>query len=209
VRCAYCGSKDGPMQREHVFPRNLYPRSRGRSKVQRLTVSACGRCNNSWADDEAHFRNVLVLAGDPATPARTELWTDKVLPSFDKADGARRIADILDIMRPVMIPSGQRYKVYPADDDRVMRVIRKVIRGLSHYHGLETAVPDSRVWADVLRYQVPQELIASLEHHSRENDIAEYAFERTSSTDVSSAWIVTFFEKITFVGMVLPAPKGL
>jgi len=59
--CAYCG--DPANQKEHVIPKWLYPKSKSKSKLQRLTVPACNKCNKSLANDEAHFCNMLLLAG--------------------------------------------------------------------------------------------------------------------------------------------------
>jgi len=63
--CVYCGDEIKKGEREHVFPRCLYPDSKSTSKTQRITVLSCTKCNNGFADDEAHFRNVLTLAGEP------------------------------------------------------------------------------------------------------------------------------------------------
>ncbi len=68
--CAYCGGKATTV--DHVVPRKLYPPSKVVSRVQRITVPACSRCNNGWADDEPHFRTILLLAGE-ANPITREL----------------------------------------------------------------------------------------------------------------------------------------
>src|SRR3990172_3746850 len=60
--CAYCGKITTKTDKEHVFPKCLYPKRK--SKVQRLTIPSCRDCNSNWSEDEAHFRNVLVLAGE-------------------------------------------------------------------------------------------------------------------------------------------------
>jgi hypothetical protein len=55
-----------------------------------------------------------------------------------------------------------RHMVFPAQDDRVLRVLRKIARGLLHYHGIETAVADNRVTVYVLRYAIPEGFHQSL-----------------------------------------------
>lgn len=150
-KCAYCGG-DRPSDKEHVFPASLYPRSRATSRVQRLTVPSCRRCNAGWADDEAHFRNVLVLAGDGDAPT-SELWTTTVASSFAKCDGHRRVRELYDLMRPVTIEGEPRYMVYPGQDPRVIRIVKKIIRGLNHHHQVSTALDERRVWAGVPRLQ--------------------------------------------------------
>jgi len=200
--CSYCGREVDKPEREHVFPSCLYPKSKSKSKVQRLTIKACRECNGSWADDEAHFRNVLVLSGDNPNLPRQELWSGPIFRSFSEPDGHRRMDDILDLIKPIKTENGLRHAIYPGNDERVLRVVRKIIRGLSNYHGLVPFVPDDKVWADVLKYEIPEDLATNLIYHHREQDIAEYMFEETNDEDINSAWIIRFFEAPTFVGLV-------
>ena len=169
--CAYCGGVATTV--DHVVPGCLYPPSKATSKVQRITVPACESCNKSWVDDEPHFRSVLLLAGD-ATPVVRELWEGKTRRSFQQPDGERRRRDLAELLRP----EGERHKIFPADDPRFMRVLRKVIRGLSHHHGLLTPVSDEQVWADVQRYPVADSLLEEMTRAHAEPDIIEYRFHR-------------------------------
>ena len=202
-KCAYCGKDVQKGEREHVFPRCFYPESKNNSKVQRITVLSCSECNRSFADDEAHFRNVLSIAGDP-NQAKKELWEQKVLPSFSLDDGKRRMSDLISLMKPVIVQNTDRHMVYPSEDPRVLRVISKIIRGLSHYHNIETAIPEERVWCDILKYMVPKEILSSMTEDHRESDVISYHFEVFENNDeYSSGWIFTFYEVIKFVGAVL------
>lgn len=94
---------------------------------------------------------MLLVAGEP-NEAVNELWISKAKRSFREPDGYRRVAELFEQMKPVIIEDKQRWKICPGKDERVMRVIRKIIRGLSHFHGVESAVQDDRVWADVLTF---------------------------------------------------------
>jgi len=85
--CAYCGG-DASTD-DHVVPRALYPPSKAKSRIQRITIDACEACNNGWSNDEPHFRNVLLVAGDP-NPAVRELWEGKARRSFTYVDGLKR-----------------------------------------------------------------------------------------------------------------------
>lgn len=101
--CAYCGTVDAP-EREHVIPSCLYPPSRGTtSNVPRLAVPACGECNRGWSDDEAHFRNVLLLAGEP-NDAVSELWAGKIRRSLARPDARRRAKDPFAIIMVLRRP---------------------------------------------------------------------------------------------------------
>jgi hypothetical protein len=205
--CAYCGATDTKLEREHVIPRSLYPPSKANSKVQRLTVPACARCNRGWSDDEAHFRNILSVAGEPNHVVR-ELWDGSVNRSFGKKDGRRRVTDIWAQMRQVKVGNAERFAVFPATDWRFMRVLRKIVRGLNYHHGLESPVPDVMVEADVLRYVVPREILEAMQFHHRESDIFKYHFDVLDESEdipMRSAWLLTFFERRKFIAWIRKA----
>ena len=111
-------------------------------------------------------------------------------------------------MVPVETPEGQRYKVYPGRDPRVMRVVRKIVRGLCHYHHVMSPVPDELVWADVLKYAVPDEFLSAMEYAHCDSSIAHYRFQVFNDEDIHSAWLLTLFERRTFVAVVGPVAKG-
>lgn len=203
--CSYCGRKFEVLQREHVFPDNLYPKNSSDNKVQRLTIPACDECNKSWSDDEVHFRNVLIMAGLYPNSSRQELFSEKMMPSFDEVDGFRRMMELMSLMKPVSKSGQQLQQIFPAEDERVLRVVRKIIRGLSHFHNLETAVPDNRVWADVLRYEIPPEYLATMESHDRDPNIVSYKFNPLNEPgiEIQSAWVIKFFNSVNFIGFVV------
>ncbi len=198
--CSYCGERPAT-DSEHVFPRNLYPASKALSRVQRLTIPSCNRCNKGWSDEEAHFRNVLALAGEP-NDARRELWETIIRRSFRKSDGIRRVRNLIEIMRPVEMDGKARHKVYPGEDPRVVRIVKKIVRGLCHYHQVMSAVSENRVWVDVLKYQIPGEFLSEMAYEHREQDIAEYRYQVLQELGIHSAWVITFFQRIPFIGIV-------
>ena len=205
--CAYCGKRPAT-DLEHVFPRNLYPASKAHSRVQRLTIPSCNICNNGFADDEAHFRNILSVAGEP-NESRKELWETSISRSFEEPDALRRIRDLLQLFQTATVDGRPRYKVYPGQDQRVIRVVKKVVRGLSHYHRIMSAVPESLVWVDVMKYRVPEQFLNEMIYHHREPDIAEYRYAVSADQDIQSFWLITFFERVIFIGAVGWSPTSL
>ena len=200
--CAYCGDQGHKLEREHVIPRCLYPASKSTSRIQRITVLSCGRCNRGWSDDEAHFRNVLLVAGE-SNAAVLELWQTTARRGFSQADGRRRLRDLVQGMVPVTVKGHKRWMIYPGRDDRVLRVLRKIVRGLSHFHGVESPVSEDRVWADVLKYRIPPELVGSIRFQHREPDVVEYWYETYGEKEgPSSMWLLKFFEQRIFIAMV-------
>jgi len=189
------------LEREHVIPQCLYPGSLKSSSLQQITVPACADCNRGWSDDEAHFRNVLVVSGE-ANSVATELWTTKIKRSFYQLDGRRRVSQLFEQLKPVIHENQQRWMIYPGNDDRVVRVIRKIVRGLSHYHEVESAIRDERVWADVLKFPIPPEWLESIRFHSCEKDVCQYWYDASEEGGISSIWLLTFFGRTTFLARV-------
>lgn len=204
-KCAYCGKPEADTV-DHVIPRSLYPKSIGSSAV-RLTVPCCEACNRSWSDDEAHFRTMMALAGEPNAVA-TELWTGKIARSFREADGKRRFLDVWANMEAVLTPAGERHKIYPASDTRFIRVLRKIVRGLHYHHKLGDPVPDNMVGAGLLRYHVPEEITEAMPRYEFGRDVFEYQFEtfdQFPDIPMSSGWLLTFFGNKNFAGWVWKA----
>lgn len=184
------------------MPRSLYPASKSNSKFQRITIAACAACNNGTADDDAHFRNVVLLAGEP-NDAVNELWSGPVRRGFAQVDGRRRARDIFDLMRPAPDVGPDQYRIFPADDPRVLRIVRKIIRGLSRHHELTYPLSDGRVFADVMRQPIPEEIVSAMEHRSAEPDVLQYGYLSLSEPpDLVSAWLLRFYQRTTFIGVV-------
>lgn len=202
--CAYCGKPAS--QKEHVIPKCLYPKSKSKSKLQRLTVPACNECNNSWADDEAHFRNMLMLAAKKSSVVG-ELW-ETTRHSFEKVDGRKRLNDLFIQLKPIETPDCNRYIVYPGKDERVIRVVRKAVRGLCYYHDLTSPVFDCQVWADVMKFVVPEQFLNEMTYCHREKDIIEYRYQALNESGIQSAWLLTFFERCTFIALVSISKEG-
>lgn len=201
AKCAYCGKQGEKLTADHVIPRSLYPASKAKSKVQRLTVRTCRSCNNGWSDDEVHFRNVMSVAGE-ANGAVRELWNTSVDRSFNHIDGMRRLADLVEQMKLVQTPEGEQYKIYPGQDARVTRILKKVIRGLCYHHGFPTPIEEARIWVDVLKYSVPPGFLSEMVTGHREQDVFQYQYHALSDQCMQSVWLLTFYEKREFIGIV-------
>jgi len=204
-RCAYCGTLADVMERDHVPPKCLYPASkRAQSNLQLITVPACPACNRGFSDDEAHFRTVMLLAGDPPSDTVQELW-HKAKRSFDQIDGLKRATEIWKMVQPVKVEGEDRFVIFPGDDERVLRVVRKIVRGLAHHHKLDTAIPDDRVRAHTLIYPLPAGLFQPANFMGTDEDICQYCFEQWPDDDIASVWLLKFFEKRIFIACIIRA----
>jgi hypothetical protein len=136
------------------------------------------------------------------------LWEGKTRRSFGYKDGQRRAHDLVAQMVPVQTAQGERHMVYPARDDRVMRVVRKVIRGMCHHHRLLSPVTDGQVWADVQRFEIPPAFLAEMDTAHAEKDILKYRYCVIEDPDIHSSWLLTFYERTTFVGIVFRSDEA-
>ena len=198
--CVYCGTSGVKMTRDHVFPRGLFPSGGTAPGVNRLTVPACKECNNSFADDEAHFRAVMTLAG-PTNESSQSVWEEGVLRSLYEKDGKRRITDLWSIMEHTTVDDADRLKIYPAKDPRVLRVIKKCVRALSYKH-FGVAILEDQVWADVLKYSLPAEYEAEVLYMGDEPGVVEYAYVDDPVEDIERFWLIRFFGRTTFIASV-------
>jgi hypothetical protein len=206
--CAYCGKPvhgRGKKTTDHVIPRALFKET-GKTTAQRPTVRACIKCNRRWSVDEAHFRDVLALSGEPNAVLR-RLWDGPIRRSFDGVDGHKRASDLARMFVPV-VGAERQYRIYPGSNSGVVRIVRKIVRGLCHYFGVASPIADRRVLADVLRWDVPRDLLDSMATYDCEREIFHCRFQLIGDADFHSMWILTFFENKTFIAMVSTSPKG-
>lgn len=119
-------------------------------------------------------------------------------------DGLRRINDLVERFVPATVDGEHRNMIYPGEDPRVIRIIKKIVRGLSHYHGVEDEVDDARIRADVLRYSVPDDLWSTGTFCKSGSDVFRYWFKSFDVDDkeLSSLWILTFFDRRVFIAVV-------
>ena len=197
--CTYCG--DDATTIDHVISRALYPPSKAASSVPRITVPACVPCNNGWSGDEAHFRNVMLVSGEP-TPAVRELWEGKTRRSFTYADGRKRARDLAELLVPIATADGERHMIFPAKDERVTRIVRKTVRGLCHHHGLMSPVHDSQVLAVIKQFEIPPEFLAEMTQGDSEPDVLDYRFALVDEPEIHSGWLLTYYRRTTFLGIV-------
>lgn len=214
-KCTHCGIEEIRLQRGHVVPKSLYPDSRRTPDFQLITVPECHACNQGWSDDEAYFRGVLLLAGEPNDPVR-ELWATSIARSLKEKDGYRRACELVERFVPVTGDGQDRQMIYPGEDPRVIRIIKKIVRGLSYHHRVEDGIQDERIRADVLRFAVPDDLWDTGTFLRTGSDIFRYWYKRFDLDDkeLTSLWILTFFDRRDFIAIVdvpnreWPAPEN-
>ena len=197
--CAYCGTIDLPRTRGHVFPRAIYPDSLPNAK--RITVPECDQCKTLWEDAEPHFRNILLTIWNPEA-APTDSRSQKFLRSFDHKDGHRRAKELASLFTPAVVAGQDRSKIYPAKDERFNLVLRRIVRGLTHHHGLATAVPDQCVDCEVMQYLIPPAFEDDFSWHTIAPDFIVYGYTSLADENIQLVRLVRFSKHIVFIGRV-------
>lgn len=182
------------------------------ARIQRPTVPECDACKVIWADSETQFRNMMVIAGQPNKSSR-ELWDDEMKRSFDKASGNRWLLDLVAQLVPVQSASTMCYAVYPQRDDRVMCVVRRMIRGLCHYHKLGSAIADKRVHAQVMTIPIPPAFREQMVKKSLGDTFCQYSYFHFNGADehfpeCHSTWLIRFYERTEFLGLISMSEDG-
>ncbi|MVA97977.1 hypothetical protein GN330_12050 [Nitratireductor sp. CAU 1489] len=131
-----------------------------------------------------------------------EVWRTKISRSLRKEDGMRRVRDLRPILRAAADLPG-RYRIYPAEDPRVITSLQKVIRGLNAYHGDKSYPGNERVWGDIWRGDMPEEFFDLAAYHHADPEVADYFFVTfRDHIPVRSLWVVRFFGRTLTVGAI-------
>lgn len=197
--CAYCGTTLSTRGKGHVFPRSIYPDTL--PNVYRITVPECNECKALWEDAEPHFRNVLLSIWDSET-ALTDTRAERLWRSFDANDGHRRVRELAGMFRPEQVAGTDRTKIYPAEDERFNLILRRIVRGLAHKHGIGTSIPDAQVTCDVMRWLVPPAFEDEITWHTIAPGFITYGYKRFNDQDAHSFWLIRFSKHVLFFGRV-------
>lgn len=162
-----------------------------------ILIAACENCNNGSSDDDAHLRHVLLASG-ATNELVLELWYGPVERGLAQVDGRRRALDVFKLMEPAPDAGDDRYRIFPARDERVLRSIRKITRGLCAHHGLGVTA-DERVTADVQRQKMPDELFNVMRFFEVGSELFDYGFV---TLEKRSIWLLRFYERTMFVSAV-------
>jgi hypothetical protein len=75
----------------------------------------------------------------------------------------------------------------------------KSFEAWSSIHDLESAGPEARVWADVLKYRLPEGLMTNLLSEHRLPDTFSYQYRRVDDVALSAIWrkfLAAFWRKL-------------
>lgn len=202
--CAYCGSteKDNPRTKGHVLQKSMYPEVNCEA-VQRITVPECGRCKAIWQDAEDHFRSVIALAAADLNKHADAQWDGPISRAHRREeDGLQRQAELLKWVVANETPEGKEYVLHLAQIDKVLLVVRKMVRGLCRHHALATQVADHQVLA--MQYEDSPPPGAEAVEYNHVPGVFRYSYfhQHLERDAIHVSWLLTFYERVSFIGLV-------
>jgi hypothetical protein len=98
--------------------------------------------------------------------------------------------------------------IYPAKNERVTRVVRKIVRGLCHHHDLMSSVLDAQVLVDVHRFVIPPEFMEEMTRGNTDEDVLKYQLGLIDDPDIHSGWLLTFYGRTAFLCIVFKSVEA-
>lgn len=210
--CAFCGSteKDNPRTKGHILQKSMYPEV-GAESIQRITVPECVRCSAIWKDAEDNFRSLMVLCAAEGNQHAAAKWEGPIRRAHVReTDGRQRTHELLKWVVKKQTPESEESKLYPGSIENIHIVVRKMVRGLCHWHKLGTQVKDHHVLV-LGQYENHPPADAQAVEFNHVSGVFRYSyFHRHLEADVFHVtWLLTFYEAVSFISLVsAPRVKG-
>lgn len=213
--CAYCGRK-GEVEKEHVFPRALFPKGH---RLNLITVPSCRQCNKNYQKDEEYFKFMMVIAfpSFEGSEYAKAIWP-KIEAMMRRDESRRFLANVLGKWKQVdIVIKGIYLGTAPAlelDWNRIAGVITKFVKGLYFYHQQKALDNETRII--VRGFDIEQiekflnetdmkPYLPSLQKRSVGPGTVKYAFAIAGDNPKASWWIFNFYDNyITFMAFTKP-----
>jgi hypothetical protein len=98
-------------------------------------------------------------------------------------------------------PTGA-WTIYPGREPRILRIVNKIIRGLSCYHNLRWPLSDRDVLCTLWPYQSDPGFDVAWDWNVIRAGVFDYSFATDVDRDCESLWALSFFGRVNFLGCV-------
>lgn len=208
-------------QRDHCPPKCLFPKPLS-NDIQLITAPICEECHEGTEQDDEYFRAKIALhhraRGHPAIE-KGDL-VERTFRGLKKpeAEGFRR-AFVQDIRR-LDLDEDDHVWLHTVDLNRLSQVVRRTIRGLHWYEMDENISRHQRVHVACEQESIAgprpdgqwreaKPAVRRIEENEPEvvkgEGVFRYAYSRArSGTQRMSAWLLTFYNSVRFLGVVTP-----
>jgi hypothetical protein len=206
TECVYCGQRK-ETTRDHVFSKNLFPKSYKKKNV--IIVPSCAKCNRGFSLDEEYFRFFLCGAGLEYSQHADELFFTKVKRCVQRrpqiVSKLLNQMDLIDVYTKSGIYIGKKTRFSIPDEDwkRYCNVLTKYVKGL-FFHELKQILPLSY---GIMHFLGNEKMLELLRYISKWNwddkDIFAYGYSFVANT-YESAWVTLFYDSVFFVSFAAP-----
>ena len=204
--CIYCQEVVGPT-RDHVPPRKFFAKPRPSDLI---TVPCCHDCNGAYQGDEDYFW--LTFLSGPAGASRegSRLWrTEKLSRAYDRDEGLRkailRSVEVVGLRTPSGVYLPRKELAMRYDENRIHRVVEKVVRGLYYFEVGRPLPPAFRMVSK--RISIPMiSQLTTLDpdiHGGRRAwpGTFDYGYNLMSSDTTKFVWLTVFYATDVFVSV--------
>jgi hypothetical protein len=200
------------LTRDHIPPRSLFARP---FPSNLITVPACAACHGPTTGDDEYFRLAMAFNSVAlAHPVLQQLETDvmRALTKPTKAGFARSTwrmtrRGFIQLTRHLSVPA----MAFGVDRERLARVVERITRGLYFRHrGVRIPAGYSVTVADELHFDMEGADIVQAKLDAQPvidiaNGVFTYRYCYREERDPGvSAWLMTFYGAVKFVGMTTP-----
>jgi hypothetical protein len=217
--CAYCGAliaeTGNKKTKEHIFPRNLFPKYDGyQPRKDFLTVPACETCNGGKSEDDEYLRNFLALRLRAMGHPDIDHLVDGFLSSA--REGSRLVRRMAESARMARHPTTGLYLPYvlavPIEDERLDRIMTHIVRGL--YCKEHRSVLAADCCYVIREMPATDEFISGWVNLFVQMGVRPYRevgdgqcvyqTMRFPASPETTFWTICFFDAIWFVGWTMP-----
>lgn len=196
--CAICGVRE-TSTRDHVPPKNLFPKPRPSDLV---TVPACSECNNGSSVEDEDFRTYLALQIGKQSDVADKLWLS-AKKSLDRRTRMRQEFLKSLVTATISTPTGPIQRTAFAIPCRVYDVVfERVIRGLYFHHFECILGPDVDVHVEPLigLDDRSYKLIAGFPTYSIGGTAFVYKCVKAREDSRVSTWVLQLYESHWILG---------
>jgi hypothetical protein len=208
--CAYCGNVQG-ITRDHIPPRNLFPKPRSSDLI---TVPCCEACRDGWSDDDEYFRLHAISARVANNPSAQKICT-QIESSLKKAKKKGFANMLLNNFCEVPIHSqGGIYLGHAdalrIDEKRISRVMSRIVKGLFYEELGKYLPPTHESRGHICDDGFPDPLLKLLERidytgfsaiRTIQGGIFEYTYQALEEDCDTTLWLGSLYEKLSFFGV--------
>ena len=211
--CAYCGARDS-ITRDHVPPRNLYPKPASGVVV---TVPCCLACQRMWEKDDEYLRAAVVTTVNVESVAQSQQSIDALFRSLERPQQrgftlslVKRAVEV-DVQSESGILVG-KVPVLEIDPGRIGRVLARIVRGLFFHETGARLAPNCEVTVKLRQFGLA-DLLAKIgdvtfpPFSHLGNGVFSYSYITLPESPLATFWLAAFYDRLPFLALTRPSPS--